>query len=231
MTRAAGSNPIMISVIIPTLNESHCIRRALDSVRGATEIIVADGGSTDATVSISTPMARVVHAQLGRGQQLNAGAAVANGCWLLFLHADAQLEPDALNQIQQLTDRKHIVGGCFQVRCLEPNAPRCVKLINRMCDWRSSAFGIIYGDQGMFVRTQVFRRIGGFAPIPLMEDLEFSQRLRNAGRTILLRSPIRVSSRRWLRHGPVRTLVGNWLHQLAYVRGADPHRLHQAYYE
>ena len=221
----------MISVIVPTYNEGQYIRRALSSVRGAAEVIIADGGSTDATVATANQLGRVVHARRGRGPQMNAGAAVAKGSWLLFMHADAQLHGDALRQIQRLTDRQHIVGGCFQVRCLESNAPHCIKLINRMCDWRSSAFGIIYGDQGMFVRTRVFRRIGGFAPIPLMEDLEFSRRLRAAGRTVLLRFPIRVSSRRWTRRGPMRTLVGNWLRQLAYLRGADPQRLYQRYYK
>ena len=216
-----------VSVIIPTLNEAQSLTRALSSARGAEELIVVDGGSRDRTVLLARRQARVLHTPGGRGPQLNAGAAVARGRWLLFLHADAVLHAGAIEAIRQ---QRRAVGGCFTLGCLEAAAPALVRLVNCAGNWRARVTGVMYGDQGLFVRRDVFERLGGFAPIPLMEDLEFSMRLRRVGRMAVIGLPIRVSSRRWQQRGALAGLLGNWRRQWAFFRGADPRQLHREYY-
>ena len=217
---------MQISVIIPTLNEADHIAEVLVRTRaldGGCEIIVADGGSTDGTLSLSGEADVCLTAPRGRASQQNAAAAAASGDVLLFLHADCWLEPEAIPAIRSVLADDRIVGGCFQqsidasglrYRLLEwGNAQRV-----RACKWA-------YGDQGIFVRRQVFQRVGGFPDIQLMEDLFLMKRLKRIGRIALLDTRIHVSPRRWQQQGVIRQTLRNWsLLALAHC-GVCPNRL------
>ena len=193
--------------------------------RGAQRIVV-DGGSDDTTVTLATDHAeRVAIAAPGRASQMNAGAGEASGDVLLFLHADTLLPENADQMIDQALAQRP--WGRFDVRIAERGAwPVVVAwFMNR----RSRLTGIATGDQAMFMRREVFQHLGGFAPIPLMEDIEISTRLKRLGRPACLRAHVVTSGRRWARHGPARTIWLMWRLRLAYFLGADPARLAARY--
>lgn len=214
-----------VSVIIPTLNESANIEAALASVAGAEDVetIVVDGGSTDDTLEKCGAADRVITADKGRANQQNAGAAAATGEILLFLHADCRLQPRCLAAVRKACDDDDCVGGCFQQQIDAAGAKfRALEWGNAL---RVRCFRLAYGDQGIFVRADVFHRLGGFPPLALMEDLFFMKRLRREGRFLLLKDRIIVSARRWQQRGVVRQTLTNWtLASLAQL-GVSPSRL------
>jgi len=216
----------VLSVIMPVLNEACIVRDALELLqplraRGA-EVIVVDGGSADATSQLAAPLAdRVVRAVRGRAAQMNAGAALARGDALLFLHADTRLPVDA--------DRL-LAGhawGRFDVRI--DSRATALRLVAAMMNWRSRATGIATGDQAIFVAADFFHRVGGFPEIALMEDIAFSARARRLARPACLRARVTTSARRWEKHGVLRTIVLMWRLRLAYFMGADPAELARRY--
>lgn len=218
-----------LSIIIPVLNEVEAIapllaRLAPLRARRA-QIIVVDGGSSDASAAAAAPHADLVlHSRRGRAQQMNAGAACAAGEALLFLHADTCLPPEADRLVAQaLAGPGGYDWGRFDVAIAgrHPALP----LIAAMMNWRSRISGIATGDQALFVRRSSFERIGGFAPIALMEDIELSRRLKRLGRPACLRQRVTTSGRRWERHGVWRTVRLMWRLRLAYALGADPQAL------
>jgi rSAM/selenodomain-associated transferase 2 len=222
---------MQISVIIPTLNEAAQIVAALEAARAAVpgaEFIVADCGSSDGTAALAAPYARVVQARKGRARQMNAGAAVATGELLLFLHADTRLPPNAGAQIVAALADSAVAGGAFAMRFDAEGWPY------RMMEWsttrRSLWRKIFTGDQAIFVRAETFRAIGCYADIPLMEDWEFSERLRGAGVAVTLTPPVFVSARRHRKLGPLRVLVSGWAFQILYWLGFPPFGLHRLYY-
>ncbi|MBC8164208.1 MAG: TIGR04283 family arsenosugar biosynthesis glycosyltransferase, partial [Roseiflexaceae bacterium] len=192
------------------------------------EIIVADGGSTDATVALASPFARVVHAPRGRARQMNAGAFQAQGDVLLFLHADTRLPPHAGERIALALRDPAVVAGGWALRFDAPGW--LYELIARSTNLRSRLRHIFTGDQAIFVRADVFHALGGFADIPLMEDLEIWARLGAAGCVALLTPPVLVSARRHRRYGPLRVLATGWLYQLLYALGMPPFGLYRLYY-
>ncbi|TWU05513.1 TIGR04283 family arsenosugar biosynthesis glycosyltransferase [Stieleria varia] len=218
-----------VSVIIPTLREEGSIAETIQSVidAGADEIIVADGGSEDQTIAVARAAGvdQVVESSPGRGIQLAKGAEVASSEWLLFLHADNRLAVQCIDQIRQL-DAEQIWGAFEQsieatgwlYRWLETGNAARVR-------WRQMPFG----DQAIFVRRRVYHQVGGFPAIPLMEDVEFSRRLRKVGRALLLPGPVLVDARRWQRRGVVRQTARNWTIQIAYRMGVSPDRLRAWY--
>lgn len=221
-------NPRDVSIIIPTLQEESQIAAAIESAvaAGAGEIVVSDGGSTDATVQIarSSGASKIVRSLPGRGTQQNSGAAVATRDWLLFLHADNRLDSDCLNQLCQVSDA---TWGGFRQRI---DSPRMVyRAIQAGNATRARWLGRVFGDQGLFVRTDVFRREGGFDEIPLMEDVELSSRLRRIAKPRLLDGPITISPRRWEQSGVVRQTLRNWSIQIAYATGTPPRKLATRY--
>lgn len=224
--------PIRISIIIPALNEAAGIAdtlRALQPLRArGHEVVVADGGSTDRTMEVARPLAdRVIAADRGRAVQQNAGAAAATGGILLFLHADTRLPPDADRRI---IDGLAVSGrgwGRFDVR-LSGRHP-LLRVVERMMNLRSRATGIATGDQAIFVRRDWFGRAGGFARIPLMEDVALSTALRRMGPPLCLRERVVTSSRRWEERGVLRTVVLMWRLRAEYALGADPARLAERY--
>lgn len=220
--------PADISVVIPAIHEAAVIATSVRSAvaAGAGEVIVVDGGSTDATrqVAIDAGASRIVDCSPGRGVQLNAGARQAVGQYLLFLHADNHLGEDSLRQICQHPDS---LWGAFRQSIDSP------RKIFRMVEWgnalRVQRRGVPFGDQAIFVRRSLFFEQGGFAEIALMEDVELSKRLRRIAPPLLLDGPLTVSPRRWLKQGVVRQTLRNWSLQFCYAIGASPETLKRWY--
>lgn len=194
---------------------------------------MVDGGSIDGTAALIETMAahtqsvRLLSSAPGRARQLNAGAAVAGGDVLLFLHADSQLPPGAKRLIEQALADPGVVGGRFDVRFDSPSM--WGNLISAFMNVRSRISRIATGDQAIFVRRTIFERLGGFSDIPIMEDIDFSTRLKQTGRTAAIRDPVVTSFRRWEREGPVRTILLMWSLRFLYWIGISPHRLSRFY--
>ncbi|HEX8392387.1 MAG TPA: TIGR04283 family arsenosugar biosynthesis glycosyltransferase [Longimicrobium sp.] len=226
------TDDVRISIIIPALNEAEGIADTLAALaplraRGH-QVIVADGGSADGTAELARPLADVVvAAPRGRAWQQNAGAAAADGGVLLFLHADTRLPPDADRLIADGLAASGAGWGRFDLR-LTGRAPM-LRVVERMISLRSRATGIATGDQAIFVRRVWWERAGGFADIPLMEDVALSTTLRRMGRPLCLRATVTTSSRRWERGGIWRTILLMWRLRLAWALGADPERLASRY--
>jgi rSAM/selenodomain-associated transferase 2 len=219
-----------LSIIVPALNEATGIVRFLTGLSGlrarGAQLIVVDGGSSDGTPTLAAPLANlVIHAKGGRAVQMNAGAAQAQGAALLFLHADTGLPANADMLIAAALTQRH--WGRFDVR-FDGSHP-LMTMIAAMMNWRSRITGIATGDQAMFVRRETFSRLGGFAAIPLMEDIELSRRLKRIGRPACLPQRVTTSARRWQKHGVWRTVFLMWRLRLAYFLGADPRELATAY--
>lgn len=221
----------MISVVVPALNEAEALPALLAALAAqyeAHEIIVADGGSTDATVAIAESAgARVVTGAQGRGAQLRAGAAAARGDMLWFLHADSRVAKGALYAVQQALADPRTVGGNFKLLFAGE------RRFNRFMEWfypQLRRLGMYYGDSGIFVRRTVYDALGGIKPLPLMEDYEFARRLNRAGHTVCLHEPPLVtSSRRFDGRGGVRILgFLLWIHIL-YWLGVSPAALARRY--
>lgn len=220
-----------ISIVVITLNEAPVIRACLDHLTAVTdqegpgEIILSDGGSTDQTARIAAeyPHVRVVTAPPGRANGLNAGAASATGNVLLFLHADTRLPTGALDAIRHAVADAGVAGGRFKVALDNPSLP--FRLIGASINLRDALLGGFTGDQAVFVRTETFRRMGGYTRIPLMEDLDFARRLGQHGRVVRLPHYVTTSARRWERHGVLRTIVRMWTLRALYYSGVSPHRL------
>lgn len=220
-----------VAVIIPALNEEAGIAAAIASAReaGADEIIVVDGGSTDRTVAIAASQAVVVSSQTaGRAIQQNLGAQVSSGDIFLFLHADCRLSPNCVADVRRcLAAEQNVVGGCFRQVIDAPGLSyRVVEIGN---SWRAKLLRCPYGDQGIFVRADIFRRLGGFPELKLMEDLFFCRKLRKTGRMLLLKSSLTVSARRWQQRGVITQTLRNWALVSAAFMGASPDRLSRFY--
>lgn len=220
----------LISIIVPTYNEAKTIAGTLEHLRrwhAITEIIVADGGSNDGTADLVDDGIKLVRAPRGRASQMNAGVREALGDVLLFLHSDTRLPREFPQQINQaLTDAK-VVGGAFRVQFDQPGL--FFYLTSLGSNLRAALTGIYFGDQAIFARREVFGQVGGFPPIDLMEDWEFSRSLGRAGKTLLLPGPVTTSSRRWVLHGKWRTA---WLMhsiKLLYLLGVSPSSLKRMY--
>jgi rSAM/selenodomain-associated transferase 2 len=221
-----------LSIVVPVLDEAPGIERHLAALaplraRGH-EVIVVDGGSGDATVALSRPHAdRVTIASRGRALQMNAGAAEARGEVLLFLHADTSLPDGADEIIAASIGTRDRVWGRFDVRITGRHP--LLAVVARLMNLRSRWTGIATGDQALFVRREVFVRVGGFPAIALMEDIALSAALKRISPPVCLRACVVTSGRRWEKHGVVRTIAHMWRLRLAYFFGADPERLARRY--
>jgi rSAM/selenodomain-associated transferase 2 len=222
--------PAVISVIIPTLNEARLLAATVQRARqdGVREIIVVDGGSTDTTRAIAAPVAdRVLSAPCGRALQMNAGAACASGDILLFLHADTWLPQGFADSVRAACAAPGVIGGRFDVR-LEPSSP-LLWLTGELINVRSRLSRIATGDQAIFIRRSVFEQLGGYAAIPLMEDIDLTRRMKHAGRIACLRARAITSSRRWQQAGTLRTIVLMWTLRALYFCNVSPERLQRVY--
>ena len=221
-----------LSIIVPVLDEEPGIAAALAALaplraRGA-EVIVVDGGSRDRTADLAGPLAdRVIAAPRGRGAQMNAGAAVASGDVLLFLHADTRLPPDADRMVLDGLSSLSWQWGRFDVQ-IEGKSP-LLAVVASLMNWRSLATGIATGDQAMFATRAAFAQAGGFPDIPLMEDIALSKRLKRVSRPLCLAARVTTSGRRWEQRGTIRTILLMWRLRLAYFLGAEPAALARRY--
>jgi rSAM/selenodomain-associated transferase 2 len=222
---------MLLSVVIPARNEARTLPLLLAdlaALRGAGgELIVVDGGSSDATVERATGQVDQLLSSLpSRSQQMNVGAAVANGEYLWFVHADTRISSGSLGRLLSVLDEKPIWGR-FDVRLSGPGL--ALRVIGWMISLRSRLTGIASGDQGIFVRRECFEALGGYAQMPLMEDIELARRLNLMARPYCLKPALTTSSRRWEQHGVWRTVVLMWCLRLAYYCGVSPEKLARRY--
>lgn len=213
------------------LDEERTIARTLDAIAAGApgaEIIVVDGGSSDRSIEEARPRcAAVLGAPRGRARQMNAGAAAAHGDVLAFVHADTIVPPSFAGDIAAALADEAVVGGRFDVRLDDP-AP-LLRVIGWLISTRSRLSRTGTGDQALFVRREVFGRLGGYRDIELCEDLDLARRLKRAGRVACLRSSVVTSARRWRRGGVLKTVIRMWLVRAAFLMGVAPARLARFY--
>ncbi len=217
---------VNVSVVIPTLDEHAVIGTAIDRARGggASEVIVVDGGSVDGTADAAARHgARVVETQPGRGRQMNAGAAVATGDVLLFLHADTTLPAAYAGHVARVLARPGVVAGAFELRIDAPH--RALRLVEASVNRRSRWFGMPYGDQAIFLPAATFRQIGGYCEADAMEDFAMIRRLRRIGRVSIAPAHVTTSARRWLAGGVWRTTLLNQVCVAAWIAGVSGRRI------
>jgi len=225
----------MISVIIPVLDERQSIRRCIGEVlseAATSEIIVCDGGSTDGMPDIVEEFGDrgviLVRTRKGRGTQMNAGASTASRDILLFLHADTRLERGWHDAVIQALDDPAVAGGAFSLRIDNPK--KQYRLIESWVKCRCRLFTLPYGDQAIFMKRNVFERIGRYKDIPLMEDVDIAERMKSAGRIVILGKRAVTDARRWEKEGWLYTSLRNQLIRWLYRIGVDPHKLAGIYY-
>ena len=219
------------SIIIPALNEAGQIAHSIQCAWATSphEVIVVDGGSDDGTADIARQNGCCVYqSAAGRAVQQNLGASRATGDVLLFLHADCQLAPKCLEQIALALKNSKVSGGAFRQR-IEADGV-LYRLLERGNALRVRWLKVPYGDQGIFVRRDVFTQLDGFPEVRLMEDVLLMRKLRRRGRLILLPGPIFVSARRWQQYGVIRQTARNWLLLIAHRLGVPSERLATYYH-
>ena len=219
----------MISVIIPTLNEENTLQATIDSARAeAVEVIVSDGGSTDATLDIAEKQADLTLSPAsGRGEQMNVGAAAARGDILLFLHADTLLPKGWEEEVYKLLSDDGVACGAFRFALPEKSAAS--GLISAMVNLRSKWLKLPYGDQALFMRRERFEEAGGFRTLPIMEDVDLVRRLGKKGHVLIADKAVLTSSRRWRSEGWLWTTVRNQALLWLYLLGVPPERLFRFY--
>ncbi|MFL5001576.1 MAG: TIGR04283 family arsenosugar biosynthesis glycosyltransferase [Xanthobacteraceae bacterium] len=221
-----------LSIILPVLDEADIIADALAALaplrqRGA-EVIVVDGGSRDGTVDLARPAAdRVIASPRGRAAQMNAGAALARGAVLLFLHADTRLPGNADALVLAGLERSGRAWGRFDI-AIAGRSP-LLAIVAAAINLRSRLTRIATGDQAIFVSRDVFAAVGGFPDIALMEDVALSRALKHISRPVCVAAKVTTSGRRWEQHGVLRTVVLMWRLRLAYFLGAEPATLARRY--
>ena len=220
-----------LSIIIPVLNERVQLGRLLQSLQGARrkghELLVVDGGSDDGSREAFEGLAdEFIRCPPGRSLQMNAGADHASGNILLFLHVDSVLPENFDHLISNALLRKP--WGRFDVAL--SGSGMGFKIISWFINWRSHLTAVCTGDQGLFVYRDVFFRLGRFAEIPLMEDIEFTKKARRLSRPYRIRQALITSSRRWESQGTLRTVVFMWWLRLQYFSGVSPDKLARHYY-
>lgn len=219
-----------VSIIMPVLDEEATVQAALSRLRcdfPDCELIVVDGGSTDATVQLAAPHSTVVHSPHGRARQMNEGARHATGDVLWFIHADSAIDPAALHQIRACLADPRVVGGGLTIR-FDRRTPALTYLA-WTSNTRARRLHHIFGDQAMFIRRGVFDELRGFPDLALMEDLEMSRRLHRLGDLRLLPATSTASARRLVAHGTWRMIVFMQYLKLLYFVGVDPQLIRARY--
>lgn len=221
-----------LSVIVPMLNEASGLPRLLSQLlplqATGYQVLLVDGGSDDGSPQLARQAGMtVIEAPRGRAQQMNAGAALANNEVLLFLHADTLLPAEAGRLVTSALQNSQQVWGRFDVHI--DGRPWMLRVVAFMINLRSRLSGIATGDQAMFVRRERFEQLGGFADLPLMEDIELSRRLKQVSRPLCLRQKVLTSGRRWETRGVWKTIFLMWRLRYAYWRGVPASELAKAY--
>jgi rSAM/selenodomain-associated transferase 2 len=223
-----------ISIIIPVLNEATTIEATLTILQDTPniEIIVVDGGSRDQAINIvhllskrlaPTLSIKIISTTASRAHQMNAGAAVAKGDILLFLHGDTYLPPKFNLLLLQALQDAVTIAGAFELQ-INAQLPG-LRLVEKMVNMRSHFFSLPYGDQAIFMKKSVFEEIGGFPNLPIMEDFELMLALRKLGRIVIITAPVITSGRRWQKLGVVKTTLLNQLIIAGYFIGISPNLL------
>ncbi len=235
-TETGTESPPLVSVVIPVLRDTGPLGELLDLLPrgGRLEIIVVNGETgappDDALRALQArcPDVRWAECSVGRARQMNHGAALASARWLLFLHADSRLHRDWLDELERLDSAPGVVGGSYRFVLDSPAASA------RLIEWgvrqRVRWLGLAYGDQALFVRQEVFRALGGYRDLPVMEDIDLSRRLRRTGRVAHSSLPVLVSPRRWQRDGWWTRTAENVLLAVLFRMGASPRWLAGRYY-
>jgi rSAM/selenodomain-associated transferase 2 len=224
-----------LSVIIPTLNEEKNIADIIDFINQEkikVEIIISDADSTDKTKQIAAAKgAKIVNSKnASRGKQLNKGAKIATAPILLFLHADSTLEKGSLSLlVNKMQNKMDKIGGCFTLE-IKSEHP-LLKFISWSSNLRSKYFKLIFGDQGIFIRKEIFYELGGFPDIELMEDWEFSKKMREFGKMLFLDKKIYTSARRWEKFGVLNTILLMHKIKILYLLGYSPEKLKKIYHD
>ncbi len=220
-----------VSVIIPTLNEAVSLKRTIDAIKSLdenVEIIVVDGGSQDETRLIAERCdVTVLDAERDRGNQMRVGANFARGGILWFLHADTIPSPETIGQLKNALKNADTVGGNFTI-CFDGNL-RAAKFMTWLYP-NLRKIGLLYGDSAIFVRRDIYQKIGGFKPLPLFEDLDFIRRLKRAGKIANLSAIVTTSSRRFENRSFLLTFLRWTIFQCLYWLGVSPNRLAKRYY-
>jgi rSAM/selenodomain-associated transferase 2 len=225
---------IRFSIIVPVFHEKENIGSLIDCLNHLdsnqlSEIIVVDGAlEKDTLAAIHRNQVVKISSERGRAKQMNAGASVARGEILIFLHADTELPLQALQKIHSLMEQREYVGGAFD---LGIKSDRLIfGVIGTLASWRSRLNRIPFGDQAIFIRRDYFNRIGGYAEIPLMEDMELMRRIKKSGDKIwIFHDRVITSPRRWQSEGVVYCTFRNWTLQALYFLGVPPHQLAKYY--
>jgi rSAM/selenodomain-associated transferase 2 len=223
--RALTDDDVNLSVVIPTLNAAATLPATLAAIGPGPEIVIADGGSTDATAAVATP-ARVITAPRGRGSQLAAGIAAASHDWLLLLHADTTLSPGWQGVAEAHIANGPPAAGYFRFR-LDSADPRARRL-ERLVAWRCRVLALPYGDQGLLIHRDLLARAGGMRTLPLMEDVDLVRRLGRGCITGLPADAI-TSAAKWERHGWTRRSVHNLCCLALWFAGVPPRLIQRLY--
>lgn len=227
-----SGRPDGLGVVIPTLDESAHLPGLLDDLNGLVprgQIVISDGGSRDGTTELAaTRGVRIIHARMGRGRQLNAGAGALDTAWLLFLHADCRMPRSTWGALLDwLADPPDSQAAHFRFALGERRWYGPV--LERGQRVREHMTGLAYGDQGLVISRARFRGIGGFPPLPVLEDVEIVRSLRRTGGLDRIDAPLPTSSRRYERTGPIRGWLRNVLVMSLYLGGVPPARLSRFY--
>lgn len=223
---------MIISVIIPTLNESTNIVTTLKQLqvlrKNGHKVLLADAGSTDDTVKLASPFVdEIIISKKGRAIQMNSAAFKTQSDVLWFLHADTLIPENADTVILNHLKNSRKAWGYFSIRLSGEHF--LFRIIERMMNLRSKLSGIATGDQGIFIRQKYFKKLNGFAEIPLMEDIEISTRLKKISPPICLTQKLTTSSRRWEQQGIIKTILLMWRLRLAFFFGASTRKLAKRY--
>ncbi|MDB9362309.1 TIGR04283 family arsenosugar biosynthesis glycosyltransferase [Nodularia spumigena CS-588/02] len=219
-----------ISIIIPTFNEAANLENAIASTQPSTnvELIVVDGGSQDDTVSIAQSLGvKVISSPPGRAVQMNAGAMAARGDILLFLHADTRLPAGFDSMVRSALQQPQTIAGAFSLRIDADYW--ALRWVEKGVNWRSHFYQMPYGDQAIFLTTEIFQKIGNFPNLPIMEDFELIRRLKRTGKIAIIPVPVITSARRWLKKGVFQTTLLNQIVITAYFLGVSPERIRSWY--
>lgn len=220
----------LISIIIPTLNEADNLSATLANAQKSkdVEIVVVDGGSSDGTDELAKSFGvRLLVTAAGRANQANAGALVAKGTILLFLHADTRLPEGFDRDIRRVLANPSAVAGAFKLAI--EGAGMGLRIIEKLANSRARFMQMPYGDQAIFLKADLFRSLGGFPDMPIMEDFVLVQRLRKEGRIVIAPTAVITSARRWLKLGVLKTTLINQAVLVAYFLGSNPARLARWY--
>ena len=220
----------MITIIIPVLNEEKTIEKCLKNIielPEQKELIVVDGGSLDNTVEIASRYARVISSPKGRAKQMNGGAKEAKGDILWFVHSDSKFHQSSLFEIEKTIAEKYI-GGCFRLYFYDLDTG-FMRFVAHSSTLRAKYLKLIFGDQGIFMRRDIFEKLGGFKDMELMEDWELSQRIHQLGKMKMIDKKIGTSARRFQRDGQLKTLLRMHKIKLLYLLGTPSEKLNRIY--